>query len=100
MFLMPRRFPRRPVIPLKKSPAAVAFKSFWPKSVEDFKLSPVGLATWAVVVFALFAGFVHILDLFGDVEDSVFDCVDGGVIVNIVVIFVDRAYRIFSGFLS
>lgn len=96
---MPRRFPRRSVVPFKKPPAAVAFKSFRAKFVEDFELSPIGLATWAVVVFALFAGLVHVLDFFGDVEDSVFDGVDSGVIINIIVIFVDGAYRIFSGLL-
>ena len=68
--------------------------------VENFELGPLGFAPRAVVVFFLFAGFVEIFDFLGELEDAVFNGVDGGMEVDVVVIFIDGTLLAFAGLLT
>ena len=69
-------------------------------TVEDFELSPLRLATGTVVVLFLLAGLVEVLHFFGEMEDAVFYGIDGGVKVDVVVVFTNGALLPFTSFLS
>ena len=89
------------VITLQDAVAAVAEElAHGGDAVEDFELSPLRLATGAVVIFFLLARLVEVLHFLGEVEDAVFDGVDSGVEVDVIVVFADRSLLAFAGFLS
>ena len=68
--------------------------------VEDFELGPLGFAPRATVVFLFFAGLVEVFDFLCELEDAVFDSIDGGVEVDVIIIFVDWTLLAFAGFLA
>ena len=68
--------------------------------VEDFKLGPLGFAAGTVVVLFFFAGFVQVFHFLGEFEDAIFDGVDGGVEVDVIIVFVNRALLAFAGLLA
>jgi len=63
-------------------------------------LGPLGFAAGTVIVLFFFAGFVHVFDFLRELEDAVFDGINGGVEVDVVVVFIDGALLAFTGFLA
>ena len=77
--------------------------AFEPKGayfVEDFELGPLGFAGWTVVILFFFTGLVHFFYFLGQAEYAVFDGVDCGVEVDVVVVFVYWALLSFADFLA
>lgn len=53
-----------------------------------------------MVVLLFFAGFVHVFDLLGEFEDAIFDGVDSGMEIDVVIVFVNGPLLAFSSLLA
>jgi hypothetical protein len=60
----------------------------------------LGFAARAVVVLLFFTGFVHVFDLLGKFENAIFDGIDSGVKVDVVIVFIDGPLLAFTSLLA
>lgn len=97
---MAGRLPGCAILLLERAAAPVADETCGTHIVQHLESRILGQASWAVVVFLLFVGFVQILHPFGEVEDAVFDGVNGCVEVYIIVVLVDRPLLALTSFLT